>query len=220
MIRSDIKFSVAPDLAAKGLKVRVATFSVQEISKRRGSGLEKHIEKVLASLNVDKLLKSPILEEYKRLQHEAGIQESLAPAEHLLQLIKSSGKLPNINKVVDCYNIASAETLLSMGAHDLAKIQGNIQLRTTDGTEKYTPLGKSKLEKVAPGEYAAIDEEKILCRLDLKQCDETKCGQGTTDFLVYVQGNAKTTEEYVLQGLQKVCDNIKNFCDGEYLIIE
>ena len=220
MQNNDIKFSVEPALAAKGLKIKFATFSVPDVPRRQGSGLKNHIADVLASLNIDELLQSPIIAEYKRLQKEAGIQEPVAPAEHLLKLIKKSGMLPNINRVVDCYNIASAETLLSMGAHNLANIKGDVQLKTTDGTEKYTPLFKSEPEKVAPGEYAAMDEEKILCRLDLKQCDETKCGEGTTDFLVYVQGNAETSDEYVLNGLQKVCDNIKNFCDGEYLIIE
>lgn len=220
MPKSDIKFSVEPALAAKGLKIRFATFTVTEIPRRRGSGLEKHITDVLASLNVDELLESSIIAEYKKLQKEAGISEPVAPAEHLLRLVKKSGMLPNINRVVDCYNIASAETLLSMGAHNLTNIKGNVWLKTTDGTEKYIPLFKSEPEKIAPGEYAAMDDEKIICRLDLKQCDETKCGEGTTDFLVYVQGNAETSDEYVLNGLQKVCDNIKNFCNGEYLILE
>jgi DNA/RNA-binding domain of Phe-tRNA-synthetase-like protein len=220
MPKNDLKFSVEPALAAKGLKIRFATFSVSKVPRRRGSDLEKHIGKIIASLNIDELLRSPIIAEYKRLQKEAGISEPVAPAEHLLKLIKKSGMIPNINRVVDCYNIASAETLLSMGAHDLAKINGNVQLKTTNGTEKYTPLFKSEPEKVAPGEYAAMDEEKILCRLDLKQCNETKCGEGTTDFLVYVQGNAVTSDEYVLNGLRQVCDNIKNFCHGEYYFLE
>lgn len=220
MPKSDIKFSVEPTLAVKGLKIRFATFTVTEIPRRRGSGLEKHIADVLASLNVDELLESPIIAEYKRLQKEAGISEPVAPAEHLLRLVKKSGMLPNINRIVDCYNIASAETLLSMGAHNLANIKGDVWLKTTDGTEKYIPLFKSEPEKIAPGEYAAMDDEKIICRLDLKQCDETKCSEGTTNFLVYVQGNAETSDEHVLNGLQKVCDNIKNFCGGEYLIME
>lgn len=219
MAQSDIKFTVSPDLAAKGLKVCVATFSVQDIPRRRGSALEKHIDSIVGSLDIERLLQSPILNAYRELQRKAGILEPSAPAEYLLKLIQKSGKLPNINKVVDCYNIASVETLLSMGAHDLAHIKGNIELRNTDGTEKYTPLGKTEPEKVAPGEYGAIDEEKILCRLDLKQCDETKCGQETKNFLVYVQGNTETDAAYVLNGLQKVCDNIKNFCGGEYTIL-
>jgi DNA/RNA-binding domain of Phe-tRNA-synthetase-like protein len=193
---------------------------IRGLPRRRGSGLENHIKKIIESLNVEELLQSPILSAYKKLQKEAGIKEPVAPAEYLLKLIQTSGMLPNINRVVDCYNIVSVETLLSMGAHDLAKIKGNIELRTTDGTEKFIPLGKTTGEKIAPGEYATIDEEKILCRLDLKQCEETKCDQNTKNFLVYVQGNAETSLDDVLKGLQKVCDNIKTFCHGDYLILE
>ena len=125
---NNIKFSVETELTEKGLKVKYATFSVPEIQRRRGGELKKHIGNVITSLNIEELLKSPIIAEYKRLQREAGIQEPIAPAEYLLRLIKKSEMLPNINRVVDCYNIASAETLLSMGAHDLAKINGNIQI--------------------------------------------------------------------------------------------
>lgn len=128
--------------------------------------------------------------------------------------------IPNINKVVDCYNIVSVETLLAIGAHDLAHIKGNIRFETTDGTEKYRPLFKHDLEKVNPGEYACMDDEKIICRMDIKQCDETKVGEGTTWFMVYVQGNSETDEAYVLQALQNVCGNIKNYCNGEYVILE
>jgi len=215
----EIKFSVEPALAAKGLKIKFATFSVSDIPRRRNGELKKYINDVLTSLNINELLKSPIIIEYKRLQDEAGIQKPIAPAEYLLKLIKKSGMLPNINRVVDSYNIASVETLLSMGAHDLGDIKGDLQLKTTDGTERYTPLFKDRPEKVASNEYAAMDDEKIICRLDLKQCNETKVDENTKNFIVYVQGNAETSEEYVLDGLKKVCDNISKFCGGEYKIL-
>ncbi len=214
-----IKFLVKPTLADKGLKIKFAIFSVSDIPRRRGSGLDKHIKDIISSLNIDGLLQSSIITEYKRLQEEAGIQEPVAPAEYLLKLIKKSRMLPNINRVVDCYNIVSAETLLSMGAHDLANIKGDLRLAITDGTEKYTPLFKIELEKVAPNEYAAMDDEKIICRLDLKQCNETKVGENTKNFIVYVQGNKNTSDEYVMSGLKKVCDNISKFCGGEYEIL-
>ena len=215
---NDIKFSVEPKLAENGIKVRVAAFSVLEVTKRRSKEFQKMIDSVIEKLNIAEMLKSPIFEEYKKFYEVTGT-EGLPPAEHLLKLIEKSGMLPNINKVVDCYNIVSAETMLSIGAHDLAHINGNIQFRYTDGTEKYTPLGKSETEKVAKGEYACLDDEKILCRMDLKQCDETKVGENTKNFIVYVQGNRATSEEYVLEGLQKVCNNIEIFCNATYRII-
>src|SRR3989338_11525386 len=119
------------------------------------------------------------------------MKDSLSPAEHLLKLIQKSGMIPNINKVVDCYNIVSAETLLAIGAHDVAHIHGNLRFALTTGSEKYTPLLKQELEKIQAGEYACMDDEKIICRMDIKQCDETKVVEGTTKFIVYVQGNSE-----------------------------
>ncbi len=176
------------------------------------------IDSIIEKLNIAEMLKSSILEEYKKFYEVIGV-DGVPPAEHLLKLIERSGMLPNINKVVDCYNIVSAETMLSIGAHDLENISGNIQFRYTNGSEKYTPLGKSETEKVSKGEYACLDDEKILCRMDLKQCDETKVGGDTKKFIVYVQGNSATSDEYVLEGLQKVCNNIETFCNAKYRII-
>ena len=220
MKNCEIKISVSPELAAKGINVKAAAFSVKEIPRKQGGALERHIKEVIASLDIKKLLKSPVLEAYRKLQREAGIREPAAPAESLLELIQRSGRLPNINRIVDCYNLASAETLLSMGAHDILKIRGNIRLVTTDGTERYTPLGQTEQEKVAPGEYAAMDDEKILCRLDMKQCDETKCGRDTRDILVYVQGNAETSEDDVRRALEKVRDLFRDFCGAEWQILD
>ena len=214
-----INYSVDPDLAASGVKVKIASFSVPEVTKRRGSDLKNHIKNVISQLDIGGLLDSPILKAYKKFHEEARLQDAATPAEYLLGLIQKSGMLPNINKVVDCNNIVSAETLLSIGAHDLAHIKGDIRFKHTDGTERYTPLFGDEPAAVAAGEYACVDDEKILCRMDVKQCDETKVGQDTRDFIIYVQGNSETDEEYVLAGLQKVCDNIERFCGGEYVVL-
>jgi len=213
-----IKFSVSDDLAKSGIKVTMAVISVTQVSKRRGSELEKKIKDTIQVIDVNLLLSSKVLEAYQEYYKNVGI-EGMTPAEHLLKLVERSKMLPNINKVVDCYNLVSLETLLSIGAHDLAHIKGNIEFRYTDGTEKYTPLGKSEPEKVVKGEYACIDEEKILCRMDIKQCDETKVCFETREFIVYVQGNKETSQEYIQEVLLKVCENIKNYCEGSYEIL-
>ncbi|MBU1019272.1 MAG: phenylalanine--tRNA ligase beta subunit-related protein [Patescibacteria group bacterium] len=208
-----------PKLASEGIKVKIASFSVPEVTKRRGSEFQKHINEIINGFDFDELLNSPILTAYKKFHQEAGLPDAMTPAEYLLKLIQKSGMLPNINKVVDCYNIVSAETLLSIGAHDLAHIKGDLCFKYTDGTERYTPLFKDSPEKVSAGEYACMDDEKIICRMDVKQCDETKVGPDTRNFIIYVQGNSETDEEYVLNGSQKVCDNIVKYCNGEYVFL-
>ena len=41
---------------------------------------------------------------------------------------------------------------------------------------------------ILQGEYACVDDEKVLCRLDAKQCQQTRITRNTAAFLVYVQG--------------------------------
>lgn len=62
---------------------------------------------------------------------ELGMTGMLPPVQHLLQIIQRSHTLPNINNVVDSYNIVSAQALLSLGAHDLAHINGDIHFKLT-----------------------------------------------------------------------------------------
>lgn len=46
--------------------------------------------------------------------------------------------------MVDIYNLISMDTKLALGAHDLAKTEGNISLKLTTGNENYIPLGSEK----------------------------------------------------------------------------
>ena len=60
------------------------------------------------------------------------------------------------NKAVDIYNILSIESKLCLGAHDIDKVDGNVTLKITDGTEKFLPLGSEELKPVKAGEYSFV----------------------------------------------------------------
>ena len=64
-----------------------------------------------------------------------------------------------------------------------------------------------------------MDEEKILCRMDIKQCDETKITKETKEFMIYVQGNKSVDFDYLQKALHKTCKLIKEICGGDYLIL-
>lgn len=213
-----VSLHVAPELAARGIKVRVASLTVPAVKHRQGASLKAHIESVVARLDIPALLARPLLQEYRSLYAGSALEGAVPPAEHLLRLVQQTGRLPNINNVVDAYNAVSVETGLSIGAHDLDAIKGGLRFVTTDGTEPYTPLGQAEQVRVTPGEYACMDDEKIICRMDVKQCEETKIAEGVTSFAIYVQGNRASTDEEVLAALQAVCDNVREHCGGAYSI--
>jgi len=137
----------------------------------------------------------------------------------LTRLIKEKGGLPTINTVVDSYNIASIKHLISAGAHDAAKIKGRVRFTIANGSEKYIPLGGAQLEKIEEGEYACIDDEHVLCRLDVKQSEYTKVDDKTKSVMVYAQGNKENDGMDLKQSLKEICESIVKFCGGSYKIL-
>jgi len=214
-----MKLIVKPQVKELGIHVCMAIIRDVNISNKSGS-LEKLKKELIEKIQTLDISNNQILKGYKELYDRIGLKGHKPPAEHLITLAKNNGRLPNINTVVDCYNLVSAETFLSIGAHDTAHIKVDVIFKVTDGSEKYTPLFENKSIKVSAGEYACMDEEKILCRMDIKQCDETKITKETKEFMVYVQGNEYTKFDYLQKALQKVCDLIKEICGGTYEIIQ
>ena len=209
-----MKLLVEPAVSALGIGVCLALFRGARVSNR-SNPLEKRKKEALETLRAVDVAAHPILAGYRALHARVGAAGTvLPPAQHLIALAQSGGRLPNINTVVDCYNLISALTGLSVGAHDLAQVRGDLRFRLTTGAERYTPLGEERPVPVAAGEYACLDGEKVLCRLDVKQCQETRITKATTEFLVYVQGNPATREEDLLAGLRRIGDLVGEICGG------
>ena len=213
-----MKLTITPAVRALGIDVVMAVVSGANVSNKSGP-LEKRKKAVIEELTSVDPTTDPILQAYRDLYPPTHHQEYTPPAAHLLGLIGRNGRLPNINTVVDCYNLVSARTRLSVGAHDTAHIEGDLTFRLTDGSELYTPLGETTPVAVEPGEYACLDDHKILCRLDLKQCQQTRITKDTRQFALYVQGNAATDRPYLEAALGEVCDLITEICGGTYEVV-
>lgn len=211
-----MKFGIEKRLKEHGLKVAMVKIANATIVNKKKE-LEEEKKKFIDSVDWQKIESYSILKGYKKLYSDSNLNP---PALNLLKLVKKNGRFPNINTVVDAYNLISAKTLFSIGAHDLSKIKGEVKFIVTTGNEKYTPLGSENNVTVNPGEYAAVDDEKIICLLDQKQCQETKITKDTKEFIVYVQGNKTTSQKYVNNVLGEVIETIKRFCVGDSIIIQ
>ena len=157
---------------------------------------------------------------FKEIYRKVGIQGFVPASERLYEYIRKSGCIPGINTVVDSYNLVAIDTLLIIGAHDANRIKGNVRVDLTKGSERYMPLGKHAPEKIAAGEYAFMDDEKVICRLDVKQCEQTKVDEGTSNLLVYVQGNDATTDGELSAALKQACENIVKYNGGKYRLLK
>jgi methionine--tRNA ligase beta chain len=64
-----------------------------------------------------------------------------------------------------------------------------------------------------------IDDEKVLCWLDIKQGQHTKIGLNSKNLLLYVQGNKETTGLYLEETLGEMCELITKYAGGKYRIV-
>lgn len=179
-------------------------------------------EAIRASLAIDQIERDPVLAGFRQLHTTVGVsnRKNVASPETLLRLLLKRGRLPHINLLVDLYNLVSIETRLSLGAHDLRNVRGNVELRLTDGSESFHPLGQPEPEPVRPGEYAYVDDANdVLCRLEVRQAQKSKITTETTDCFLILQGNPATDATLLRDATGRLLDGITQFCGGEHEII-
>ncbi|HLC57386.1 MAG TPA: methionine--tRNA ligase [Candidatus Nanoarchaeia archaeon] len=215
LVQNTPKLSVSPYLKKQGINVAAALITDAKVANRNSKleGLKKDVaDKILGG----KIDNAKILNGYKEFYDKAGMKECVPAAENLIKLVKKGKKFPEINTIVDCYNLVSAETGLSLGAHDMNFIKGGLVFRETRGDEKFIPLGEKNPVKINKGEYAFMDEEEVLCRMDIKQGDKTKITKNTKSFIIYAQGNKNVGLDYLQKALKKACILLEKVCGAKY----
>ena len=160
----------------------------------------------------------PVLQGFRSLHDAVGRSNRRFPssAESLVGLYQRKGIVPRINPVVDIYNLVSLETRLSLGAHDVAQVHGDIRLRMTEGNESFLALGAGAPEPVPAGEYAYVDDSgEILCRLEHRQCERTRVTPATRDVFCILQGHAGTSAAMLEGALARWVDLTTHLCGGQ-----
>jgi DNA/RNA-binding domain of Phe-tRNA-synthetase-like protein len=178
---------------------------------------EQFRQRLIAELTGDVLRSDPVLRGFRELHAAVGRSNRRFPAsaETLVELFQRKQLIPQINTVVDLYNCVSLETRLSLGAHDLAKVQGSVTLRLTDGNERFVPLGQTEPEPIPAAEYGYVDDSgEVLCRLEHRQCEKTKVTPATTGCFYIIQGNRESSREALERALRRLVELTQRFCGG------
>lgn len=156
----------------------------------------------------------PVLKEYERIHQLFGVKKEPAAPEKVLQYVRRHQDFTAAGCAVDAYNIASAKTLLSIGAHDLAKLKTPVSLRRVEPGDVFIPL-EEKVPRSCEGEYAYVDpDNRIICRMEILQGDHSKVESGSRDIVFFVQGNAAISSQELLTGSWLLAELIEAFCGG------
>lgn len=188
------------DLGVKIKGVRIHGINNTVYFSSLNDYIDVHVKRLLENNTLDTLKENQIIKGFYDLHKEVGIpkRKNLPASENLLKnLLKKQG-FHKINLLVDIYNLISMDTKLALGAHDLAKTEGNISLKLITGNENYIPLGSEEAKVVKAGIYSYIDDANdIICFSEIRQVDKTKVTNESEDIFFIVQGNKETSDKYV-----------------------
>lgn len=118
---------------------------------------------------------------------QKGIPSSSAA---LIDFILEKGSVPKINTFVDIYNVVSSFTGISIGAHDIDKLQGTSRLEIFPRDRPFKMIGGPRNAVAKKSEYGYVDDKGVLCKMDIKQCNRTKVTENTKRVLMIFQGHA------------------------------
>jgi DNA/RNA-binding domain of Phe-tRNA-synthetase-like protein len=161
----------------------------------------------------------PAIEEYHRVHQQIGVTGEPPSPEKLVLYIRRHRDLNALTAVVDCYNLVSARTLLSLGAHDLDKLATPVTLRRFTAEDVFVPLGKTE-ERRLPGEYGYVDPlGRIICRLEVLQGDYSKTTRESRNVFIILQGNRCLPAPVLLKGTWLLAEMIEKFCGGKAEVV-
>jgi DNA/RNA-binding domain of Phe-tRNA-synthetase-like protein len=222
-VRTMKLLDVAPELLELGLSAATLiarnvdnTRTAPElIAYRRGVG-----RRLAAHWKNRSISAHPVIREYHGLHQRYGATDEPPAPEKLVTYVRRNRDFTASAAVVDCYNIVSAKTLLSIGAHDLDKLSLPITLRTTTSQDSFVPLGETGPRSLSE-EYAYVDAQgSIICRLDVLQSELTKTTRESRDIAFFLQGNRNLPATVLLKGAWLLSEMVTTFCGGTAELVD
>ncbi|MEI3100361.1 MAG: phenylalanine--tRNA ligase beta subunit-related protein [Oscillospiraceae bacterium] len=100
--------------------------------------------------------------------------------EALMKRVQKSGALPHINTVVDLGNAFSLNYQLPMGAHDVDKMEGDMEIRFSTSADHFRPMGETETETMPEGELVYVSANTVKTRRWIwRQSEDGKIGPET-----------------------------------------
>lgn len=117
-------------------------------------------------LNSDNLKSHPDIAIYRDALMKVDINPNkyTNSVEAMSKRVIKGGALPRINALVDLCNAIALKEVISLGAHDLADLNADLEVRLTRDGDKFLPFGASDFEPVPSGELVLTSGNEIQTR--------------------------------------------------------
>ena len=203
--------------------LRIGISTIQEVSVRHSNKRLDELEEpvinyICEQYRLETLKDHEVIRAYRDFYwKEIKIDPTkIRPAsEALVRRILRGQRLPRILNVVDAYNLASVETMLSFGAFDLDKLQLPLIVRLAHEEEEFLGIGMKELEQLSGKEPVISDTEGIICVYPYRDSVRTKITKNTKNVLLIAGGVPGISESSLINGIQKASNYVTQVSGGK-----
>lgn len=136
----------------------------------------------------------------------------------LVKRIGKGGEIPFINSVVALFNYISIKYLIPCGGDDIDKIEGDLRLGLSKGTESFTPLGGSEKENPEAGEVIYFDDktQNVMCRRwNWRNGDFTKITPDTKRIVINLEGIGPASQALIEEARDELNSLLIEHCQAK-----
>jgi DNA/RNA-binding domain of Phe-tRNA-synthetase-like protein len=198
----------------------ISEISVKESSDELKKLIQNESQELRNRMKIEDLEKDETAKSYRKLWWNFKIDPTkLRPSgEALIRRILLGKGLYLINNFVDCFNLVSIQTGLSIGAHDIEKLSGNITIKLARNGEKFIAIG-SKGEMVLKGGELVVSDDKNVLDLaySTSSCELTKITKETKKAILTVYTPEEISVDYINECLEKLINYLIKFSNAKVL---
>lgn len=203
-------------LGLKAEYVIIESVDVKLANKKLAEFKSEVFERVKERWTLDQLKENPIFRAYRDFFWRIGVDPTkIRPAsEALIRRALRGRSIPNINTIVDAYNLASIDSGIPLAAFDKDKITGEFFMREAVVKEEFYGIGMDKPVILNGGEVVLEDGEKLVAIYPYRDADMSKITLNTRNLFLMICGvpniDDRTLEEAKVLGINYV----QRFCGG------
>jgi DNA/RNA-binding domain of Phe-tRNA-synthetase-like protein len=218
-----MKYIIDRSVADKYPEIRVGVLVGRGLTVAKDSDdlrrlIKENIQGFLNRFQGDDFLQHPNILAWRETYASFGAKpKKYRPtAEALLRRVVKDGVFPNINTAVDAYLAVEVVYLLPIGGYDLAKVEGDIVLRMSEGGQVFYPLGGGEPEHTDEGEVIYSDAKSVLTRRwNYRDADHTKITENSKDIILASEAAYCSISADDLEGtVKRMVEYESRFCGG------
>ena len=206
-----MKFIVDKKLFDNYKDLSVGVIVCHNINNKKDININKEYQEVKKQIkdkfsNIE-LSEYPIIKKWREVYKSFGEKKARSSIEALIRRTVNGKEIPNINPIVDLYNMLSLKYELPVGGEDLAKIESNVELTYASGNEKFIELGSNEEETVNENEIIYKFNNTVICRnFNYRESDITKLTEETTDCILVIESILDSKIKDALEELSKLVE--------------